>query len=134
MLDYLYELDVAGYSFVRVPKLLLQHERYQRITPEAKPLYSLLLDRVGISLKSGWKDAQNRIYIIYPIAEIMKEMTCGKNKAVQLMDELEEKAGPCGAGRSREEYLGEQKDPGAQQGTEDDGGVLQGKGPAGKDT
>lgn len=93
MLDYIYDMEAKQYSFVRVPKLLLQHEIYQRITPEAKLLYSLLLDRVGISLRSGWKDKQDRVYIIYPIAEIMEEMNCGKSKAVQLLDELEQKAG-----------------------------------------
>jgi hypothetical protein len=86
-------VDEAQYSFVRVPKLLLQHEAYQRISSEAKLLYSLLLDRVGLSHKNGWRDKQNRIYIIYPIAEVMEEMNCGKNKAVQLLDELEQKAG-----------------------------------------
>jgi len=91
--DYLYDVDEAQYSFVRVPKLLLQHEAYQRISSEAKLLYSLLLDRVSLSHKNGWKDKQNRIYIIYPIAEVMEEMNCGKNKAVQLLDELEQKAG-----------------------------------------
>ena len=93
MNDYLYDVDEAQYSFVRVPKLLLQHEAYQRISSEAKLLYSLLLDRVSLSHKNGWKDKQNRIYIIYPIAEVMEEMNCGKNKAVQLLDELEQKAG-----------------------------------------
>ena len=93
MNDYLYDVDEAQYSFVRVPKLLLQHEAYQRISSEAKLLYSLLLDRVSLSHKNGWRDKQNRIYIIYPIAEVMEEMNCGKNKAVQLLDELEQKAG-----------------------------------------
>ena len=92
MNDYLYDVDEAQYSFVRVPKLLLQHEAFQRISSEAKLLYSLLLDRVGLSHKNGWRDKQNRIYIIYPIAEVMEEMNCGKNKAVQLLDELEQKA------------------------------------------
>ncbi|NWO20715.1 replication initiator protein A [Oribacterium sp. oral taxon 102] len=86
-------MEAEQYSFIRVPKILLQHETYQRISSEAKLLYSLLLDRVGISLRSGWKDKQDRVYIIYPIAEIMEEMNCGKNKAVQLLDELEQKAG-----------------------------------------
>ena len=91
MNDYLYDVDEVQYSFIRVPKLLLQHEAYQRISSEAKLLYSLLLDRVGLSHKNGWKDKENRIYIIYPIAEVMEEMNCGKNKAVLLLDELEQK-------------------------------------------
>lgn len=36
MNDYLYDVDEAQYSFVRVPKLLLQHEAYQRISSEAE--------------------------------------------------------------------------------------------------
>ena len=93
MNDYLYDVDEAQYSFVRVPKLLLQHEAYQRISSEAKLLYSLLLDRVGLSHKNGWRDKQNRIYIIYPIAEIMETMNCADNKATKLMNELESKCG-----------------------------------------
>ena len=56
MNDYLFDVDEAQYSFVRVPKLLLQHEAYQRISSEAKLLYSLLLDRVSLSHKNGWQD------------------------------------------------------------------------------
>ena len=76
MNDYLYDVDEVPYYFVRVPTLLLQHEAYQRISSEAKLLYSLLLDRVGLSHKNGWRDKENRIYIIYPITEVMEEMNC----------------------------------------------------------
>ena len=50
MLDYIYDMEAEQYSFIRVPKILLQHEIYQRITPEAKLLYSLLLIKIGIEL------------------------------------------------------------------------------------
>ena len=63
MNDYLYDVDEAQYSFVRVPKLLLQHDAYQRISSEAKLLYSLLLDRVGLSHKKRLEgQAESHLY------------------------------------------------------------------------
>lgn len=92
MNDYIYDLEAEEYSFLRVPKILLQHEVYQRLSAEAKLLYSLFLDRVGISVRHGWKDEQRRVYIIYTIEEIKSSLHCGDRKAVQLLKELEERA------------------------------------------
>ena len=93
MRDYLYDIEGDHYSFLRVPKILLQHEEYYGISAEAKLLYSLLLDRTGISRRNGWKDDQDRIYIIFTIDEIRESLSCGNKKAIQLLDELENKAG-----------------------------------------
>ena len=93
MRDYLYDIEGDHYSFLRVPKILLQHEEYYGISAEAKLLYSLLLDRTGISRRNGWKDDQDRVYIIFTIDEIRESLSCGNKKAIQLLDELENKAG-----------------------------------------
>ena len=93
MYDYIYGMEAEQYAFVRVPKILLEHEYYQGISAEAKLLYGILLDRMSISVRNGWKDRLNRIYIIYTIEEIMRNMNCGNKKACQLLDELEDKAG-----------------------------------------
>ena len=93
MFDYIYDMEAEESSFVRVPKILLQHEAFQNISAEAKLLYCLLLDRTGISLRNGWKDKQNRVYIIFTVAEIQERMNCGNKKAIQLLDELETKIG-----------------------------------------
>ena len=93
MLDYIYGSEPDQFSFLRVPKILIQHEAFQSISAEAKLLYGLLFDRVGISLRNGWRDDQNRVYIIFTIAEITESMNCGNKKAIQLLDELENKAG-----------------------------------------
>ena len=84
MRDYLYDIEGDHYSFLRVPKILLQHEEYYGISAEAKLLYSLLLDRTGISRRNGWKDDQDRIYIIFTIDEIRESLSCGNKKAIQL--------------------------------------------------
>lgn len=93
MYDYIYGMEAEQYSFVRVPKILLEHKCFQGISAEAKLLYGILLDRMCISVRNGWKDSLNRIYIIYTIEEIMRNMNCGNKKACQLLDELEDKAG-----------------------------------------
>ncbi|MBR2528410.1 MAG: replication initiator protein A, partial [Blautia sp.] len=43
--------------------------------------------------RNGWRDDQDRVYIIFTIAEITESMNCGNKKAIQLLDELEHKAG-----------------------------------------
>ena len=73
--------------------MLLQHEEYQGLSAEAKLLYSLFLDRVGISIRNGWRDKQRRVYIIFTIEEIKNSLNCADKKAVQLLKELEERAG-----------------------------------------
>ncbi len=89
--DYIYDIEAEQYSFLRVPKILLQNDAYRGLSADAKMLYSLLLDRVGMSIQNGWKDEYDRVYIIYSIDEIKRSLNCGKNKAIQLLQELEEK-------------------------------------------
>ena len=93
MLDYIYNVEPERFAFLRVPKILLQNEAFSGISAEAKLLYSLLFDRTELSNKNGWLDDQNRVYIIFTVAEIRECMNCGNKKAIQLLDELENKAG-----------------------------------------
>ena len=44
------------------------------ISQTAKLLYALLLDRSTLSQKNKWQDGEGRIYIIYPIAEMIAEI------------------------------------------------------------
>ena len=89
--DYIYDIEAEQYSFLRVPKILLQNDAYRGLSADAKMLYSLLLDRVGMSIQNGWKDEFNRVFIIFSIDEIKRSLNCGKNKAIHLLQELEEK-------------------------------------------
>ena len=91
--DYLHSAEADHFAFIRVPKILLQYEAFQGISVEAKLLYSLLFDRTELSNKNGWRDDQDRVYIIFTVAEIQENLNCGNKKAIQLLDELENKAG-----------------------------------------
>ena len=91
--DYFYGPEGEQFSFIRVPKIFFENEAYRSMSAEAKILYGFLLDRVSVSLKNGWKDDQNRIFIICTIEEIMEKIGCGNRKAIQLLSELEDKIG-----------------------------------------
>ena len=53
-LDYFYGSEADQYSFYRIPKLLFTDEHYKSVAVEAKVLYSLLLDRMSLSIKNEW--------------------------------------------------------------------------------
>lgn len=91
MYDYFYGAEAEQFSFYRIPKVLFTEERFRNISAEAKVLYGLLLDRMSLSAKNGWRDKENRVYIIFTIEDIMTAMGCADQKAGKLLYELESK-------------------------------------------
>ena len=90
---FIYSYNNTEGSFYRLPKELLESERYANVSVEAKMLYSLLLDRTCISIKNGWIDSDKRAYIIFTVEDICKFMACGRTKANDLLNELDEVKG-----------------------------------------
>ena len=88
-LDYYYGNEAEQYSFYRIPKVLLTDPRYKGVSIEAKVLYGLLLDRMGLSVKNGWMDSDRRVYIYFTQEDAMALMSCGKDKATKLFRELD---------------------------------------------
>ena len=87
--DYFYKEQSEQYAFYRIPKVLIVDEEFADLSTDAKLLYGLLLDRVSLSSSSGWLDECGRVYIIYTIKSIQRDMCCGVKKAVKLLKELE---------------------------------------------
>lgn len=52
--------------------------------------YAVLLDRMSLSIKNGWQDKHGNAYIICTIEEVMDSIHCARQKAVKLLDELEQ--------------------------------------------
>ena len=48
-------------GFIKLPRALLLDKSYQCISVEAKVLYALMLDRVGVSAMNGLKDKQGKV-------------------------------------------------------------------------
>ena len=55
----------------------------------AKLLYTLLLDRATLSQKNNWMDAQGRIYVVYPLSNLAKDLGCSVSSVTRSFSELE---------------------------------------------
>lgn len=91
--DYYRGVEAEQYSFYRIPKMLFTDAIFQDLSCEAKVLYGLMLDRMGLSLKNQWMDDEGRVYIIFTVNNICELMNCGTQKAVRLLKELDVKTG-----------------------------------------
>ena len=91
--EYFYGPESESFSFYRVPRLLVTGEEYRQVSVEAKLLYGMLLDRMGLSARNGWYDGENRVYIYYTIEEICRDFNCGHDKAGKLLTELDRRKG-----------------------------------------
>ena len=91
--DYFYGAQAEQFSCYRIPKALFTDTQFKDLSTDAKVLYGILLDRMSLSLKNQWLDAQNKVYIIFTVEEIMDALNCANQKATRLMVELEKQAG-----------------------------------------
>lgn len=78
-LDYFYGGEAEQYSFYRVPKVLFTDSHYKTISVEAKVLYGLLLDRMALSVRNGWFDSDNRVFIYFTLEDAVELLGCGKD-------------------------------------------------------
>ena len=69
---YFSGMEAEQYSFYRVPKMLFTEECFRSLSCEAKVLYGLMLDRMGLSIKNKWMDEKGRVYIIFTVEETME--------------------------------------------------------------
>lgn len=79
--EYYYGTQADQFSFIRIPRILLLDEAFSALSLSAKVLYSVLLDRMGLSMKNKWLDEENKVYIIYQITEIQSDLGFSKKKS-----------------------------------------------------
>ena len=87
--DYFYGQSGELFSYFRIPKALFQDCRFRQLSTDARTLYGILLDRMSLSVKNGWLDEQNRVFIIFTIEDVKRALCCADNKATKLLRELE---------------------------------------------
>ncbi|MCP1100990.1 hypothetical protein M2454_000209 [Aequitasia blattaphilus] len=91
--DYFYGMEADQFSFFRIPKCLFTEPEMERVSTEAKLVYGVLLDRMQLSVQNRWLDKNNRVYIIYPVDELMAMLKFSRQKITKYMAELDEKTG-----------------------------------------
>ena len=90
---YFYGDQSESYSFYRFPKQLMTGEQFKRLSMDAKVLYGLMLDRMGLSAKNGWRDELGRVYIFYTLTEIQEDFNCGHDRVLRMLAELDTEKG-----------------------------------------
>ena len=88
-LDYFYGSEADQFSFYRLPKVLFTDSRFSKLSAEAKILYGLMLDRMSLSIKNGWIDEENHVYIYFKLEDALDMLNIGKDKGVKLFAELD---------------------------------------------
>ena len=87
--DYFYGDESEQFVFFKIPRQIITSPQFKHVSTDAKLLYGMLLDRMGLSAKNNWYDDTGRVYIYYTLEEICADMTCGRDKAMKLLAELD---------------------------------------------
>lgn len=87
--DYYYGAQAEQFNFIRIPRVMITEKMFEDLSLQAKILYSLLLDRMSLSRKNSWFDEDNRVFIIYPIADIQSDLGLSRKKAMEHLAELD---------------------------------------------
>lgn len=59
------------------------------LPPGREKAVAFILRRAELSRKNGWADEYGRIYLYYPICEVVGLLHCGRQKAVNTLRELQ---------------------------------------------
>lgn len=88
-LDYFYGTEAEQYTFYRIPKMLFTDERFKNISVDAKMLYGLMLDRMGLSMKNNWLDSNNKVFIYFTLEDAIEMLGYGHTKVIKILSELD---------------------------------------------
>ena len=72
-------------AYFPYPKFLLQ----MSLSHTARLTYALLLDRMTLSQKNSWVDAQGRAYVLYPLAGLAEDLQSSISSVTRALRELE---------------------------------------------
>uniref|UniRef100_UPI00344EA5F4 replication initiator protein A n=1 Tax=Carnobacterium sp. TaxID=48221 RepID=UPI00344EA5F4 len=66
-------VDRAKFTFYQIPKLLIHGEKYKKdLTHSEIIAYSILMDRLNVSIKNKWFDENGNIYFVYSNPQLVK--------------------------------------------------------------
>lgn len=72
-------------SYFQFPVFLMESP----LSQTARITYMILYDRARLSQKNGWVDEEGRVYFIFPIREICKNIGRGESAIKQALNDLE---------------------------------------------
>lgn len=80
--------DITNHEeFYKLPRELVKSKKFSDLSPNAKILYSLMRDRLSLSIKNNWVNGIVP-YIHYSIEETQEDLCCARATAVKCKKEL----------------------------------------------
>ncbi|EDT47801.1 replication initiator protein A [Streptococcus infantarius] len=77
-------------QYFKLPKLLFESPRYEDMRLDSKVSYSILKDRLSLSLRNNWVDEEGRIYLVYSNTSLMKILKVSKSTLLRIKKQLAE--------------------------------------------
>ena len=74
--------------FYALPKIFFESDRYKQMRIDTKVAYSILKDRLSLSLKNNWIDEAGYIYLVYSNANLMEILNCSKSTLLRIKKQL----------------------------------------------
>jgi len=74
--------------FYQVPKALFKNPAYEGLSIGSKLMYSVLRDRLDISIKNNWKDENGYIYLIYSLKDLLDLLEIDEKTTIKYKKEL----------------------------------------------
>src|SRR4030042_4687189 len=76
--------------FFQTPKALFKNPKYKGLSLGPKLMYSILRDRLDLSIKNNWKDEKGYIYLIYSVEELSNILEAGIRSIIRYKKSLVE--------------------------------------------
>lgn len=83
------ERDNKTIRFFKMPKFLFDREPYKMLSLAAKVLYSVLLDRLQLSIKNGYILDDGTPYVLVESSHLENLLSCHRNSINKYFAELE---------------------------------------------
>ncbi len=89
--DKLSDNSSNNFPFIKLPRALIDDPNFSGLSAESKLLFSLILDRMGVSQMNAdrFTDKNGNLFVYFTIQEICSKIGCSHGKAVRLINELE---------------------------------------------
>jgi hypothetical protein len=82
------EKEEVTLRFYQTPKALFNNPGYRGLSLGSKLMYSILRDRLDMSIKNNWKDENGFIYLVFSIEELSKLLEINKETVATYKKQL----------------------------------------------
>lgn len=82
------EKEEVTLRFYQTPKGLFKNPKYLGLSLGPKLMYSILRDRLDLSIKNDWKDSNGFIYLVFSIEELSELLEINKETVITYKREL----------------------------------------------